>query len=434
MAQGPSSEDPDVPEWLLAAGRLLGLSPIQTRWKIVAAHRKWRAFRRELEPASRGFEHQICGECGALQPHEAKVCSSCGEKLASPAARVLRKLGLTVPTFLSVSSLLGLAFIVIYFRMMTEWRGQGLMTWTSEALITHGALAPHAVFENGQYWRIGTANFLHIGVWHIFFNISALTQVGPAIEDVFGRARMVFFFFLTGILAMGASALVQPQTLTAGASGALMGLIGVAAGWGHRRKTSQGKAVRDQMIMWAVYTTLFGFIVRANHVAHGGGFVAGGVIGLAFSPHALEKTKGSLASMVMGIVGSLGCGVLILLTLVPPASSREVAARHERVPRGLDEAAELATEGMIEYRDRLRGACKMLDQGKTEQARLILAELADHEVPPDELDGICAFRTVLAQMCDDYRAEGLDGILGPDTPDDQRKFWASYYEVWCAPE
>ncbi|NUO52150.1 MAG: hypothetical protein HOV80_25130, partial [Polyangiaceae bacterium] len=83
MAAGPESEDPDVPEWMLGAGVLFGLNRIQTRWKLLALHRKWRSFRRELEPASRGFEHQICGECGALQPHEAKKCSSCGEKLAS---------------------------------------------------------------------------------------------------------------------------------------------------------------------------------------------------------------------------------------------------------------------------------------------------------------------------------------------------------------
>ncbi len=327
MGQAPPSEDPEIPDWVLGAGRLLGLSPIQTRWKILAAHRKWRSFRRELEPASRGFEHQICVECGAVQPHEAKVCSSCGDKLASPGGRFLRSLGLSVPTFVSVSSLLGLAIIVIYFRMMTEWKGQGLMGWDMEALLAHGGLYPPLVFENGEWWRIGTANFLHIGVWHVFFNIAGLSQVGPSIEDVFGRARMVFFFLLTGILAMGASAIIQPMTPTAGASGALMGLIGVAAGWGHRRKTSHGKAIRDQMIKWGVYTMLFGLVVGANHVAHLAGFIAGAVIGAAFPPDTLEKTKGSPASIVMGIVGGVGCGVLVLLTLVPPASSRELPAR-----------------------------------------------------------------------------------------------------------
>jgi ribosomal protein L40E len=109
MGQGPASDDPEIPDWVLGAGRLIGLRSIQTRWKLLAAHRRWRSFRRELEPASRGFEHQICGACGAVQPHEAKVCSSCGDKLASPAARFLRKVGLSVPTFLSVSSVLGLA-------------------------------------------------------------------------------------------------------------------------------------------------------------------------------------------------------------------------------------------------------------------------------------------------------------------------------------
>lgn len=420
---------------MLSAGRLFGLSPIQTRWRLLKIVRRWRTFRRELEPASRGFEHQICGECGALQPHEAKICSSCGDKLAAPAARVFRKLGLSVPSFLSVSSLLGLSFIVIYFRMMTEWRGQGLMGWETEALLAHGGLWPPAVFEQGQWWRIGTANFLHIGVWHVFFNMTALSQVGPSIEEVFGRGRMVFFFALTGMVAMGASAYFQPTTPTAGASGALMGLIGVAAAWGHRRKTSQGKRVRDQMIMWAIYTMLFGLVVRANHVAHAAGFVAGGALGLAFAPHNLDKTKGSLASSVMGIAGAVTCGVLVLLTLAPPASSREVAARFRKAPPGLETTEhEMLAQYRAEARAEILHACELVEQGKEDEALPIVSEVMQAKMEASDLKGFCAFAAEVRSKCAIKREEGLDAVVPPGADTKTRLAIASHYELWCSQE
>jgi ribosomal protein L40E len=87
MAKEPDSDDLEIPPFVNEIGRLFGLSPIQVRWKLLAIQRKWRSTKAELAPASRSFEHQICGECGAVQPHEATKCSSCGERLASPVAR-----------------------------------------------------------------------------------------------------------------------------------------------------------------------------------------------------------------------------------------------------------------------------------------------------------------------------------------------------------
>lgn len=338
MGKEPDDDDLEIPPLLLEAGRIFGLSTIQTRWKLLALHRRWRALSRELSDPDRGFEHQICGECGAVQPSDNKACSSCGEKLASDAARFLRALGLSVPTFLSASSLLGFAMILIYFWMMMQWKGQGILGWDRDVLVLHGAVYPSAIHE-GQWWRVGTANFLHIGMWHILFNVMGLSQVGPTVEETFGRSRMVFFFALTGVIAMGMSAEMMPRITTAGASGALMGLIGVTAGWGHRRGTAHGRDVRNQMLKWAVYTMLFGIFVRANHVAHGAGFISGALLGMAFDPERIEKTKRSTPSIVMGVVGALACCFFVALTLAPPASSRDLA---ERMRKEAEEAAAAA--------------------------------------------------------------------------------------------
>ncbi|NUO49791.1 MAG: rhomboid family intramembrane serine protease [Polyangiaceae bacterium] len=333
-----------------------------------------------------------------------------------------------MPTFLSVSSLLWLAFIAIYFRMMVEWKGQGLMSWDAEALIAHGALWPPAFWE-GQYWRIGTANFLHIGWLHVFFNTAGLSQVGPAIEDVYGRGRMVFFFVLTGVLAMLASAIFNPGALTAGASGALMGLIGVAAGWGHRSKTSHGRNVRDQMIKWGVYTMLFGIVMRANHVAHAAGFIVGAVIGYAYPTQTLAKTKGSPVSIALGIVGGLTCGVLVLLALVPPGSSRAVAAEF-RKPKFLDQGVSSERE----FRVAIANACRLRDSGNLEGALRELERAGGtDDLTEHELNDTCAFLEHMKKECVRYREGGLDAVYPREARGDaqQVKAISDYYRLWC---
>ena len=61
--------------------------------------------------------------------------------------------------------------------------------------------------------------------------------------------------------------------------GAVMGLCGVAAGWGQREGTTAGREIRNMMLKWAAYTVLFGFFIGADNAAHAAGFVSGGVIG-----------------------------------------------------------------------------------------------------------------------------------------------------------
>ncbi len=430
MAKGPSSEDPDLPAWLLSLGSVLGWNRIQTRWKLNALVRRWRSFRKELAPAARRFEHQICPECGALQDYEAATCTSCNERLQSPLARFFRTIGLSVPSFVSASSLLGAACIVIYFRMMLAWPGQGFMGWDSEAVFVHGGLWPPAFFE-GEWWRIGTANFLHLGIMHIVFNTIGLSQIGPAVEDVFGRARMVFFFALTGVLAFAASAYFQPLTPTAGASGSLMGLVGVAAGWGHRRGTSEGRAVRDHMLKWGLYTMVFGIFFRANHVAHAAGFVSGALMGLAYRPESLQKTRRTVLSTLMGVVGSVACVVFVMIALFPPASVRAYAAANFR------QQHQFASDSMANAREFKAGisrACELLNDGKQEDALLATRSATDGEMNLEKLVGTCAYVAWVEDDCQAYREGGLEAVLQPQEREDAREkaTTADYYRLWFA--
>jgi rhomboid protease GluP len=149
---------------------------------------------------------------------------------------------------------------------------------------------------------------------HIFFNLFALMQVGPVIEQVFGRGRMLFIFMVTGILGNIGSEVVM-NVLAIGASGAIMGLIGAAAGWGHRDGTYMGINIRNQMVKWTVYTVIFGMFMHADNAAHIAGFVSGALFGYFYKPH-WGQTQRSFAYWVETSVGVLLLGATVGLVFV----------------------------------------------------------------------------------------------------------------------
>jgi membrane associated rhomboid family serine protease len=238
-----------------------------------------------------------------VQDRDAKVCSRCGAPLGSRTGEKLRRLGITAPT-ISASLGLGLLITLCYARLMRATPEAGidvLFTMDGAVLVAHGRWIPVA-FWAGEHFRIFCSLFLHIGMWHAAFNLLALAIVGPQIEDLYGRGPTLFAFFLTGGLANLVSGLMNPWG-NAGASGALLGLIGLAAARGHLQRTAAGREIRDLMLTWLVYTILFGILIGADNWAHGGGFVAGALLGLLVSPKWLCTPPGRVVGGVAGLVG-----------------------------------------------------------------------------------------------------------------------------------
>jgi rhomboid protease GluP len=99
---------------------------------------------------------------------------------------------------------------------------------------------------------------------------------------MYGTRKMLFLYVLTGTGGALASALWRAGTWGpgVGASGALFGLIGVALVWGYRRGGALGAGVRAQMVQWAAYGLMMGFLFRFDNAAHAGGLVTGALLAL----------------------------------------------------------------------------------------------------------------------------------------------------------
>lgn len=150
-------------------------------------------------------------------------------------------------------------------------------------LLALGANYPPLVWGQGEWWRLLASVFLHIGVVHLLLNGWALLQLGSLFETWVGSFQLLAVFLVTGAAGSAAS-LVWSRGLSAGASGAIFGLIGALIAFLLRRRdllTPFGRSVLGQLVLWAAINVFFGLSTPGiDNAAHFGGAAAGLVLGL----------------------------------------------------------------------------------------------------------------------------------------------------------
>ncbi|MGH3510477.1 MAG: rhomboid family intramembrane serine protease [Nocardioidaceae bacterium] len=177
------------------------------------------------------------------------------------------------------------------------------------SLISGGHWVPGVA--DGAWWQLVTSMFTHVELLHIGFNMVALWVLGPQLEMIFGRARYLAVYFLSGLAG---SALVyllaDPRTPTLGASGAIFGLMGALL-----VVTLKVHGNVGQIGMWIAINFAFTwFGANISWQGHVGGFVAGTFLAtvVAFSPR-----SGRSAWQVVGcvLVAVLIAVAIVLRTL-----------------------------------------------------------------------------------------------------------------------
>src|SRR4051794_11945717 len=151
-----------------------------------------------------------------------------------------------------------------------------------QVLLALGADYPPLV-QQSQYWRLVTSLFLHIGVLHLMLNGWALYQLGGLFEILLGSGRLLLVYFVSGIAGSIASNLFT-RSLSAGASGAIFGVMGAIIAYLVKRRenlTPQAKSLLMQLVLWAGINVFLGFSTQGiDNTAHLGGCAAGFAIGL----------------------------------------------------------------------------------------------------------------------------------------------------------
>ena len=158
---------------------------------------------------------------------------------------------------------------------------QALFNPTPEILFDMGAMQPIAVAD-GQFWRLFTAMFLHVGLLHIALNAYFFWLFGRMVEASFGKTWMVLIYVVAGFLASVASYAFGPvTTLAVGASGAISGVFGAFIAYNYRRRQHAMNAANLRMALTVI---VLNAVIAIGYSsidwrAHVGGLVAGFALG-----------------------------------------------------------------------------------------------------------------------------------------------------------
>ncbi|HZB29838.1 MAG TPA: rhomboid family intramembrane serine protease [Streptosporangiaceae bacterium] len=241
-------------------------------------------------------DRYICPDCmrSAAVGHQCVECVRAGGRTMRQARTVFGGRVSTTP----VVTYTLIALNVVAFVLQSADRG----------LERRYALAAVAVAFDGQYERLVTSAFLHYGIAHLLLNMWALYVVGQPLEQWLGRLR---FSALYGLSALGGSVMVYllsaPNTLTAGASGAVFGLFG-AIFVVSKRLNYDVRGIAVLIVINLVFTFTFSGISWQGHI---GGLITGSALALAYA----YAPRQSRTLIQLGASLAIAAAVVVLIVL-----------------------------------------------------------------------------------------------------------------------
>jgi rhomboid protease GluP len=241
-------------------------------------------------------KRRMCPHCRAFITTNDRVCPYC-DSAVGPRAIDVRQPRDIVGGFIPHARFTTSIILLINFGMFAATLALSMGTPDTNALfgLYGGTLyrfgAKAQVFQTGQWWRLVTAGFLHGGIVHILMNSWVLFDLGAQVEEIYGAARMIVFYFVATVCGFFLSS-VWSAGLSVGASAGLFGLIGAMIALGVRNRAHpMGAAIRGMYIRWAVYGLLLGLVIgRIDNAAHIGGLAGGFVVGyIAGTPKLVDS-------------------------------------------------------------------------------------------------------------------------------------------------
>ncbi|TSB46712.1 rhomboid family intramembrane serine protease [Alkalicoccobacillus porphyridii] len=269
-----------------------------------------------------------------------------------------------------------LSLITLMFIWL-EYSGGSTSTLT---LIQWGAKY-NPLISDGEWWRLISSMFLHIGFFHLFMNSLALFFLGTLVERIFGSIRFFVVYMVAGVTGSLASFAFM-DAVSAGASGAIFGCFGALLYFGSIHRELFRRTMGANVIFILLLNLVLGFMVQGIDMgAHLGGLFGGyltaAVVGL---PGQKRKWYQSVA-LVSVVVGSI---VLWFVgthdTAYQPETDLQIAA--ELIQENRDAEAE---PYLVRAQDRNHSLPEIpfylayiyLNDGRNEEAIPLLEEAID---------------------------------------------------------
>ncbi len=162
-------------------------------------------------------------------------------------------------------------FIVLSFWGRTE---------DARFMVEYGAMYTPYIIGYGEYYRIFTAMFLHFGFEHLMNNMLTLLVVGQTLEAEVGKCKFLIIYFISGIcggfLSFCQDIITGQNAVSAGASGAIFGLIGAVLYIAIRRRGRVGNISGRGLLIMTLLSLYLGYTEGGiDNFAHIGGLIGG---------------------------------------------------------------------------------------------------------------------------------------------------------------
>jgi len=215
--------------------------------------------------------------------------------------------------------ILGLNFIMFLISVVATYAATNRLSMMAsvngEVLSRLGARETISLLFRHEWWRMATAVFLHANLLHIGMNTWAFLDLGPPLEELYGSARYLFLYVATGIIgymfSTGVDIFLRRPGASVGASGAIMGLLGLYLAVSGRRGGAYFQSIRRQLLQWVVIIFAFGYFMGGiDNAAHLGGLASGYLFGRVFADQepadAIERQRAILLALaaLLVVIGS----------------------------------------------------------------------------------------------------------------------------------
>ena len=193
-----------------------------------------------------------------------------------------------------------LIFICILVFILMYVLGNG--STDNYTLLVFGANVD-TLTKNGDYYRLFTSMFLHIGILHLLCNMYSLYIIGKEVENVFGKFKYLIIYLLSGIAGSILSLAFNHNTICAGASGAIFGLLGALLYFGYYYRTYLGVTLTRSIIPVIVLNLIIGFTSSGiDNAAHIGGLVGGILIAMAVGVPDKSNNNNKINGIVLSLI------------------------------------------------------------------------------------------------------------------------------------
>lgn len=193
-----------------------------------------------------------------------------------------------------------LIFICILVFILMYVLGNG--STDNYTLLVFGANVD-TLTKNGDYYRLFTSMFLHIGILHLLCNMYSLYIIGKEVENVFGKVKYLIIYLLSGIAGSILSLAFNHNTICAGASGAIFGLLGALLYFGYYYRTYLGATLTRSIIPVIVLNLIIGFTSSGiDNAAHIGGLVGGILLAMAVGVPDKSNNNNKINGIVLSLI------------------------------------------------------------------------------------------------------------------------------------